>query len=227
MTNLTRSPVLLFFAAGRCGDRKELPRPGAFVSPRHRHHRGSPPLPGRSLCFEAGLQGRKPRSWPRSWWELWRLFTWTCGCSRSTRSPSRKRVDPPWSAFWWGRRRLVSPPGACRHRRSGPQPRQSVTPRERLVVDADLAAPGSGAVRYTEFEGEIAFDLIGGGASPSWTPSWGRAAARPTTATSGRGRMKACSRRPHQAGVEGLYRHRVCSRRPTSARWGPGPARRP
>ncbi len=38
--------------------------------------------------------------------------------------------------------------------------------REKWVLDADLAAPGSGAVRYTEFEeGEIGLILAGGGAS--------------------------------------------------------------
>lgn len=38
--------------------------------------------------------------------------------------------------------------------------------REQWVLDADLAAPGSGAVRYTEFEGgEIGLILAGGGAS--------------------------------------------------------------
>jgi succinyl-CoA synthetase beta subunit len=38
--------------------------------------------------------------------------------------------------------------------------------RERWVLDADLAAPGSGAVRYTEFEGgEIGLIITGGGAS--------------------------------------------------------------
>jgi succinyl-CoA synthetase beta subunit/citryl-CoA synthetase large subunit len=38
--------------------------------------------------------------------------------------------------------------------------------REKWVLDADLAAPGSGAVRYTEFEnGEIGFIVAGGGAS--------------------------------------------------------------
>ena len=42
----------------------------------------------------------------------------------------------------------------------------AMTDRERKVVEADQAAPGSGAVRYTEFEGgEIAFGIIGGGAS--------------------------------------------------------------
>jgi succinyl-CoA synthetase beta subunit len=38
--------------------------------------------------------------------------------------------------------------------------------REKWVLDADLAAPGSGAVRYTEFEGgKIGFIVAGGGAS--------------------------------------------------------------
>lgn len=42
----------------------------------------------------------------------------------------------------------------------------NLTERERRVIEADLAAPGSGAVRYTEFEdGDIAFNIIGGGAS--------------------------------------------------------------
>jgi len=42
----------------------------------------------------------------------------------------------------------------------------NLTEREKIVVEADLAAPGSGAVRYTEFEhGDIAFNIIGGGAS--------------------------------------------------------------
>jgi succinyl-CoA synthetase beta subunit len=38
--------------------------------------------------------------------------------------------------------------------------------REKWVLEADLAAPGSGAVRYTEFEGgDIAIIVAGGGAS--------------------------------------------------------------
>ena len=41
-----------------------------------------------------------------------------------------------------------------------------MTERERKVLEADQAAPGSGAVRYTEFEGgDIAFGIVGGGAS--------------------------------------------------------------
>ncbi len=42
----------------------------------------------------------------------------------------------------------------------------NLTEREKMVVEADLAAPGSGAVRYTEFaDGDIAFNIVGGGAS--------------------------------------------------------------
>jgi succinyl-CoA synthetase beta subunit len=41
-----------------------------------------------------------------------------------------------------------------------------MTERERKVLEADRAAPGSGSVRYTEFEeGDIAFGIFGGGAS--------------------------------------------------------------
>ena len=41
-----------------------------------------------------------------------------------------------------------------------------MTDRERKVIEADQAASGSGSVRYTEFDdGEIAFGIIGGGAS--------------------------------------------------------------
>jgi succinyl-CoA synthetase beta subunit/citryl-CoA synthetase large subunit len=41
-----------------------------------------------------------------------------------------------------------------------------MTERERKVMEADQAAPGSGAARFTEFEdGEIGFGIIGGGSS--------------------------------------------------------------
>ena len=41
-----------------------------------------------------------------------------------------------------------------------------MTEREKRVLEADQAAPGSGAMRFTEFpEGEIGFGVIGGGSS--------------------------------------------------------------
>jgi succinyl-CoA synthetase beta subunit len=41
-----------------------------------------------------------------------------------------------------------------------------MTEREKLVLEADQAAPASGAMRFTEFEeGEIGFGIIGGGSS--------------------------------------------------------------
>ncbi|MGB3222842.1 MAG: ATP-grasp domain-containing protein [Desulforhopalus sp.] len=41
-----------------------------------------------------------------------------------------------------------------------------MTEREKLVMEADQAAPGSGAMRFTEFkDGEIGFGIIGGGSS--------------------------------------------------------------
>lgn len=56
-----------------------------------------------------------------------------------------------------------------------------LTEREKRVLDADRAYPGSGAVRYTDFDGgNVAVAIIGGGASLVVMDSIYRSGARPT-----------------------------------------------
>ncbi len=168
--NLTRSPVLLFSPRGGV-EIEELAQAHPELLFRHAIDiiAGFHPFQARSLCFEAGLAGSETALVAPLLVELWRLFY---------NLDLRLLEINPLALTEAGRPSLVGvllnvdDDALFRHPELADiavygldRSLASLTPRERLVVDADLAAPGSGAVRYTEFEGEIAFGIIGGGAS--------------------------------------------------------------
>lgn len=169
--NIMRSPVLLFSPKGGV-DIEELAQqyPELLFRVPINITEGLNPYMARSVCFEAGLNKKQTLSVSKALVSLYnsfyaldaRLFevnplaitkneqVCAVGCLCNIDEEALFRHPELTEIVEYGEDRSLG----------------AMTDRERKVVEADQAAPGSGAVRYTEFEGgEIAFGIIGGGAS--------------------------------------------------------------
>ena len=169
--NIMRSPVLLFSPKGGV-DIEELAQrhPELLYRVPINIGEGLSPYMARAVCFEAGLNKKQTLLVSQALVSLYDIFytldarlfeinplaitkkeeIYAVGCLCNIDEEALFRHPELSELVEYGADRSLG----------------AMTDRERKVVEADQAAPGSGAVRYTEFEGgEIAFGIIGGGAS--------------------------------------------------------------
>jgi succinyl-CoA synthetase beta subunit/citryl-CoA synthetase large subunit len=130
---------------------------------------GLHPFQARALCFKAGMRAELTARLAPVLTSLWRLF-YDLDLRLLEINPLALLADGRLSLA--GVLLNVDDDALFRHPDlSGiaeyglDRSLSNLTARERRVVEADLAAPGSGAVRYTELDGDIALAVIGGGAS--------------------------------------------------------------
>jgi len=167
----TRSPLLLFSQKGGVDIEKLAEKhPELLFKVTIDIVEGFLPYMARSLCFDAGLNKKKTLAVSKALVALYNIFymldarlfevnplaitkegeIYAVGCLCNIDEEAMFRHPELSGLITYGQDRSIG----------------KMTDRERKVLEADQAAPGSGSVRYTEFDGgEIAFGIVGGGAS--------------------------------------------------------------
>ncbi len=169
--NLARSPVILFSPEGGV-EIEELAATRPQLIFRHPVDilEGFHPFQARAFCFKAGLNKEQTTKVSEVLVSLYRLFIQldarlleinplcltkggdviAAGALLNIDDEALFRHPELESVTSYGLERIMG----------------DLNEREQLVLEADLAAPGSGSVRYTEFEGgQVGFIIAGGGAS--------------------------------------------------------------
>jgi succinyl-CoA synthetase beta subunit/citryl-CoA synthetase large subunit len=167
----TRAPLLLFSPKGGV-DIEELAEkhPEFLFRVPINIIEGLSPYMARALCFEAGLSKQQTSTVSKVLVSLYAVFY---GLDARLLEVNPLAITRAGDVYAVGCLCNIDEEALFRHPELGGlitygQDRSigEVTDRERKVVEADQAAAGSGSVRYTEFDdGEIAFGIIGGGAS--------------------------------------------------------------
>jgi len=169
--SLTRSPVMLFSPDGGV-EIEAIARenPDRLFQAAIDILEGLHPFMARDVCFQAGLNKAQVQAVSPVLVSLYDLF-YRCDAKLLEINPLA--VSASGAPVAVGALLNIDEEALYRH----PEMAQKIvygqerslgemTQRERRVMEADRAAPGSGAVRFTEFEdGDIGFGIVGGGAS--------------------------------------------------------------